>query len=123
MNPLDNFRLVTTKKNGNLYLVFSDLAVEGNLNTIEESKYLYTLYYENKALNEMVTYWHADHVYKHHPTAISAFWLTLMLVLNLFRAFLYLNIKPELRSKHSNLYFSRLICSELYDGSYQKVPP
>ena len=52
MNPLDNFRLVTTKKNGNLYLVFSDLAVEGNLNTIEESKYLYTLYYEDNALNE-----------------------------------------------------------------------
>lgn len=78
---------------------------------------------ENKALNEMVTYWHADHVYKHHPTAISAFWLTLMLALNLFRAFLYLNIKPELRSKHSNLYFSRLICSELYDGSLQRAPP
>lgn len=78
---------------------------------------------ENKAINEMVTYWHADHVYKHHPSAISAFWLTLMLVLNLFRAFLHLNIKPELKSKHSNLYFSILICSELYDGSCQKVPP
>jgi hypothetical protein len=78
---------------------------------------------ENKAINEMVTYWHADHVYKHHPTAISAFWLTLILILNLFRAFLYLNIKPQLRSKHSNLYFSILIWSELYDGSYQKVPP
>jgi hypothetical protein len=78
---------------------------------------------ENKALNEMVTYWYADHVYRHHPTAISAFWLTLMLVLNLFRAFVYLNIKPELRYKHSNLYFARLIFSGLYDGSYQKVPP
>jgi len=78
---------------------------------------------ENKALNEMVTYWHADHVYRHHPTAITAFWLTLMLVLNLFRAFVYLNIKPELRSKHSNLYFARLIFSGLYDGNFQKIPP
>ncbi|WP_176235949.1 transposase, partial [Candidatus Hakubella thermalkaliphila] len=64
---------------------------------------------ENKVINEMVTYWHANHVYHHHPTAIVAFWLTLMLVLNLFRAFLYLNIKPEWRSKHTQIYFAMLI--------------
>jgi len=78
---------------------------------------------ENRALNEMVTYWHADHVYRHHPTAITAFWLTLMLVLNLFRAFVYLNVKLELRLKHSNLYFALLIFSGLYDGSLEKIPP
>ena len=78
---------------------------------------------ENKALNEMVTYWHADHLYKHNPTAITAFWLTLMLVLNLFRAFVYLNIKPCLRDKHSNLYFAELIFSGLYYGSLQQIPP
>lgn len=78
---------------------------------------------ENKALNEMVTYWHADHLYRHHPTAITAFWLTLMLVLNLFRAFVYLNIKPELRSKHTHLYFAILISSSLYEGMYLKIPP
>jgi len=78
---------------------------------------------ENKAINEMVTYWYADHVYKHHPRAICAFWLTLMLVLNLFRAFMYLNIKPQRRRRHSNLYFARLISSGLYDGTLQKIPP
>jgi len=78
---------------------------------------------ENRAINEMVTYWHADHMYRHHPNAIPAFWLTLMLVLNLFRAFVYLNIKPALRSRHSNLFFATLIFAGLYDGSYQKVPP
>jgi len=78
---------------------------------------------ENKAINEMVTYWYADHVYKHHPTAICAFWLTLMLVLNLFRAFMYLNIKPQRRRRHSNLYFARFISSGLYDGTLQKIPP
>jgi hypothetical protein len=78
---------------------------------------------ENKAINELVTYWHADHLYCHHPTAIVAFWLTLMLVLNLFRAFVYLNIKIELRSKHTHLYFARLIFSGLYDGSSPQVPP
>ena len=74
------------------------------------------------AINEMVIYWHADHLYCHH-TAIVAFWLTLMLVLNLSRAFVYLNIKSELRSKHSNLYFARLMFSGLYDGSCLHVPP
>lgn len=78
---------------------------------------------ENKAIREMVTYWHADHVYKHHPQAITAFWLTLMLVLNLFRAFIYLNIKPCLRAKHSHLYFSRLLSSGLYDEIPQPIPP
>lgn len=76
---------------------------------------------ENRALNEMVTFWHADYAYRHHPKAIPAFWLTLMLVLNLFRSFL--NIKQCLRSRHSNLYFARLIFAVLYEGNYQKVPP
>lgn len=78
---------------------------------------------ENKAINEMVTYWYADHVYRHHPTAITAFWLTLMVVLNLFRAFVYLNIKSCLRYKHSNLYFSKLIFTGLYDRIFNEIPP
>lgn len=78
---------------------------------------------ENKAINEMVTYWYADHVYKHHPVAISAFWLTQMLMLNLFRAFIYLNLKAQLRRKHSHLYFARLISSGLYAETRPKIPP
>lgn len=68
---------------------------------------------ENRALNEMVNYWSADHVYRHHPAAITAFWLTLMLALNLFRAFLSLNIKPSHRAGHSQLYFARLLFADL----------
>lgn len=78
---------------------------------------------ENKALNEMVTYWHADHVYRHHPTAITAFWLTLMLTINLFRAFVFLNIRACLRNRYSKLYFSKLISTELYKGALLKIPP
>jgi hypothetical protein len=68
---------------------------------------------ENRALNEMVTYWNADHIYRHHPTAIIGFWLTLMLALNLFRAFLSLNIKPVRRRRHTELYFARLLFAGL----------
>lgn len=78
---------------------------------------------ENKAFNEMVTYWHANHVYRHHPTAITAFWLTLMLVMNLFRAFINLNIKPELRARHTQLHFARLLSTGLYEDGDDEKPP
>ncbi len=69
---------------------------------------------ENKELNELVTYWHADHVYKHDPVAIEAFWLLVMLAYNLFFAFLYLNLKPHVRFRHSNLHWARIMAAELY---------
>lgn len=78
---------------------------------------------ENRAINELVTYWHADHVYRHHPNAILTFLLTLFLVLNLFRAFLNLNIKPERRKKHTALYFARLIFAGIYENIFNKAPP
>jgi hypothetical protein len=71
----------------------------------------------------MVTYWHADHVYRHHPQAITAFLLILMLTLNLFRAFLSLNIKPCLRARHTQLYFARLLAAGLYEERPEPVPP
>lgn len=78
---------------------------------------------ENQAFNEMVNHWHSDHVYRHHPNAITAFWLTLMLALNLFRAFLNLNIKPSLRAGRTSLYFSRLIGLELVGDLGGDRPP
>ena len=77
---------------------------------------------ENRALNEMVNSWSADHVYCHHPTAIAAFWLTLMVVLNLFRAFLFLNIKPCRRAGHSQLHFARLLLSDLCRENSSNIP-
>jgi hypothetical protein len=78
---------------------------------------------ENRALNEMVTYWHANHLYRHHPNAIIAFWLTLFLALNLFRAFICLNIKPVLRARHTDLYFARLLFAGLHEESIHNRSP
>jgi hypothetical protein len=78
---------------------------------------------ENRALNEMVTYWHADHLYRHHPNAILAFWLTLFLALNLFRAFIYLNIKPVLRARHTELYFARVLFAGLHEKPIRNRSP
>jgi len=68
---------------------------------------------ENQGFREMTTDWHADHVYRHHPRAIEAFWLMIMLTINLFRAFWNLNLKPVLRQRHTQAYFVRRMAAEL----------
>ena len=72
---------------------------------------------ENRAFLEIVEYWKADHVYRHDPTAIEAFWLLAILTLNLFRAFLNLNIKPVLRRRHTQIFFASQITAQFHlDG-------
>lgn len=69
---------------------------------------------ENKAFNELVNVWHADHVYKHSPTAIEACWLLTMLAYNLFEAFFHLNLKAIVRKNHTKQHFACQIAAELY---------
>lgn len=69
---------------------------------------------ENKGFREMGTFWHADHIYRHDAEAIIAFLLTLMAALNLFRAFVLLNIQPCLRIRHTHLYFAQQITAGLF---------
>ncbi len=69
---------------------------------------------ENKAFNELVTYWHADHVYKHTAGAIEAFWLITMLAYNLFHTFITLNLKPAIRHLYTKLHLARAVATELY---------
>ena len=81
---------------------------------------------ENKAFNELVTYWHADHVYKHAPVAIEAFWLITMLAYNLFHAFIHLNLKPVVRTAYTKHHLGRLVAAELYKtkaSSQHNQPP
>ena len=69
---------------------------------------------ENRAFNELPTYWHADHVYKHTVGAIEAFWLITMLAYNLFHAFITLNLKPDIRRLYTKLHLARAVTAELY---------
>ncbi len=78
---------------------------------------------ENQGFNEAVTQWHADHVYRHHPTAILAFWLLTMLVMNVFRAFYLRNLKPQHRQGSSMLHIARCLAAELYQGLADHVVP
>ncbi|MGD1076663.1 MAG: transposase [Thermodesulfovibrionales bacterium] len=76
---------------------------------------------ENKAFNELGTFWHANHVYKHTAVAIEASWLTTMLAYNLFHAFITLNMKPILRRAHTKLHLLVIIASEFY--ALEHPPP
>lgn len=69
---------------------------------------------ENKAFNELVKYWHADHVYKHTFGAIEAFWLMTMLAYNLFHAFITLNLKAVVLQACTKRHLARVLSAELY---------
>jgi len=64
--------------------------------------------------NELVNEWHADHVYKHTANAILAFWLLIMLVYNVFHAFINGNLKPVRRANHTARYWAQLIAADFH---------
>ena len=71
---------------------------------------------ENQGFNELVNQWHADHVYKHHPTAMLVLWLLAMACVNTFMAFYRRNLKAAARRAVSMLHVCRLAAAELYGG-------
>jgi hypothetical protein len=79
---------------------------------------------ENLGFNETTTRWGADHVYRHHPTAILIFCLMTMLAFNLFYAFFHRNLQPAYRSRHSAQHVARCLTSELYESlAENRAPP
>lgn len=69
---------------------------------------------ENTGFNELVNHWHADHVYRHEPTAMLVLWLMAMLCMNVFLGFYRRNLKPAARRAASMLHVARQIAAELY---------
>lgn len=69
---------------------------------------------ENEGFNELVNQYHADHIYRHEPTAILTFWLLMQLCLNVFTAFFRRNLKPAARAAMSMRHVARLMLAELY---------
>jgi hypothetical protein len=77
---------------------------------------------ENEGFNELVTRWHADHVYRHEPTALLVFTLLAMLCLNVFLAFYRRDLKPAVRQAVSRLRVARQVTGELYGGTRATAP-
>jgi hypothetical protein len=74
---------------------------------------------ENKGFNELNTFWHLNHVYKHDANAIVVFTLMTMLSYLFFHAFFYLNIKATLRKDKTKKFFQRLIMASFYAGAIE----
>lgn len=80
---------------------------------------------ENRGFNETTTRWAADHVFKHDPIAMTAFWLLCMIAYNVFHAFYWRNLKPAFRVGVSMLHVARMLASTIYSKLPQQVwvPP
>jgi len=77
---------------------------------------------ENQGFNELVNQWHADHVYRHEPTALLVFWLLAQICLTVFSAFFRRHLKPAAQTAMSMLHVARLVQAELY-LSQTRAPP
>ncbi len=77
---------------------------------------------ENEGFNELVTRWHADHVYRHEATALLVFTLLAMLCLNVFVAFYRRDLKPAARAASSRLHVARQATAELYASPRAAMP-
>jgi hypothetical protein len=74
-----------------------------------------TMIFENCGFNELVVYWHADHIYRHENNAIKCFLLEICLAFDLFHAFLARNVKLCLQSKRTVKFWAELMAAELRD--------
>jgi hypothetical protein len=76
---------------------------------------------ENNIFKDLNTYWHLDHCFKHNPTAIINFVLTLFIVFVLMQSFYMRNLKPQLRNNFSLISISRQLFIGLADLTF-RVP-
>lgn len=77
---------------------------------------------ENEGFNELVTHWHANHCFHHHPNTIEVLWLMLFMVHAVFHCFLRGNIKPARRGKHTAIYFAGLFAAALREENWWPPP-
>jgi hypothetical protein len=78
---------------------------------------------ENEGFNELVTHWHANHYYRHHPNSIVALWLMLFMAHAVFHCFHRRNLKPALRANHTVIYFAALVAASLRADNWWPPPP
>jgi len=79
---------------------------------------------ENNGFNELVTYWHADHIYKHNPVSIENFLLLILLTYVIFHIFICRNLKAQIRAKYTKQHLAKMIICEFYSLSFPAfIPP
>jgi hypothetical protein len=69
---------------------------------------------ENQGFNELCKFWRLNHIPKHHPNAVLGFLLTLSRRrrdFDLFHLFWARNLKPQLRQRHTKIFWAYLIAA------------
>jgi hypothetical protein len=61
---------------------------------------------ENHGFNAIVTDWHADHYFHHHPVSLLVVWLTLFIAHAVFHSFVTRNLKPALRRDRPTIFWA-----------------
>lgn len=77
---------------------------------------------ENRGFNELSEYWQLDHCFHHHPRAILAMSLVILLVINLLRLFYTRNLKPQARKGLTYLELSARFCDALVEERERVLP-
>ena len=77
---------------------------------------------ENEGFNELVTHWHANHYYHHHPNSILVLWLMLFMAHAVFHCFHLRNLAPEQRKNHTAIYFAALMAASLRSENWWPPP-
>jgi hypothetical protein len=68
---------------------------------------------ENDLFNTLATHWSLNHCFKHHPTAIENFILTLFIAFVLLQSFYLRNLKPEVRKALTLIGLPRELYADL----------
>jgi hypothetical protein len=82
--------------------------------TVVRQQHLHLWCIENHGFNELATYWHADHVYRHTPRAIAAAILLILPAYLVFHLFYWHNLRPDLRATATKLDIARQPRAHLY---------
>lgn len=77
---------------------------------------------ENEGFNELVTHWHANHYYHHHPNSILVLWLMLFMAHAVFHCFYRRNLKPQRRAGHSVIYFADSMAASMSNETWWPPP-
>jgi len=75
---------------------------------------------ENEGFNEMISFWHGNHIFKHNQNAIIVFFLILFIAQIVFQVFFYRNLKNR-ELKRSKLSVADMIHSSLLSLIDEKI--
>ena len=115
--PLHGFKVVETDSNGTKTFLCATTYHSPNPNLIREIVHR-KWGIENNGIKDLKSNWHLEHNYHHHPTATWAIVLTLLIIYNLYYAYLYRHMKSYRIYKLTQKQVIREFCYSYLSMAY-----